>query len=215
MTDEKQEHAPEPTEYELPLSDDELRELGRFTAVFSQVDFLLNEAISALTKTPWWAMSLMLESATTGPKVNMLKKILPQIKDKEAKRLSTDVYERMLKLIDKRNHVIHGMWAQQMITAQKTVKPACVFMRNKDAPIYTEDLRKLADKGARVSRSLGDLLTHLAPKGVGDDAWVKPRRLLVTDRDTSELGWILGGAELSATGYPNPGGKLRAPPQRP
>jgi hypothetical protein len=214
MTDEKSAHVVEPTEYEIPLTDDELRELGRFTAVFSQVDYLLNEAISALTKTPWWAMSLMLESATTGPKVNMLKKILPEIRDKEAKRLASDAYDRLVKLIDKRNHVIHGMWARQLVTPQKTVKPACIFMRNKDAPVFTDELHKLADKGAKITRLLDDLLTHLAPKGAGNDVWTKPRQLHVTDRDTSELGWFLGGAELTAASYPTPGAKLRVPPQR-
>lgn len=203
------------SEYEIPLTDEELLELGRFTAIFSQVDFLLNEAISALTKTPWWAMAIMLETATTGPKVHMLGKILPNIKDPRARHLATEARELLLKLLDKRNHVIHGMWAKHIITPQRAVKPACMFMRYKDKPVFPEDLRKLSIKGAKITRYLGELLTHLAPPDSKAPKWTNPRQMLVTDRDTSELGWLLGGAELSAMGYPNPGGRLRVPPQPP
>ena len=212
MTSESESPGGEPTEYEIPLSDDELRELGRFQAIFSQVDFLLNEAISALTETPWWAMSIMLETATTGTKLNMLRKILPDVKDKVARHLASEATSLLSRIIERRNHVVHGMWARQLVTPQKAVKVACHFQRHKDNPVFPEELRKLSDKGAKATRYLGDLLTHLAPPEPTQAPWTAPRTLVVSDRDVSELGWYLGRGELAGMGPPNRGRTLRAAP---
>ena len=55
------------SEYEIPLTPDQLRDLGRFTAICSQIDFLMGEAISLITKTPWWAMTAMLGQRSNRP----------------------------------------------------------------------------------------------------------------------------------------------------
>ena len=218
MSDHAEENTPEPTEYEIPLTDAMLVELGRFTATFSQVDFLLNEAIGLITKTPWWAMALMLESATTGPKLNMLRKCLSDIADKESKRLAKDACDRMQRLIEKRNHVVHGMWARRVNPPEpgknpndRTSRPVCMFWRYKDSPVEASDLRKLTNRAAKVSRLLGDLNNRLSPlPTMKADKWTAPRRLILTDKPVNQTEW-LQGAELTHTGYPTPSHKLRGP----
>ncbi|MGE0035964.1 MAG: hypothetical protein AB7S93_10040 [Xanthobacteraceae bacterium] len=210
MTAKTTEQPPKPTEFEIPLSEAELAELGRFTAVFSQVDFLLGEAISLLTGTPWWAMQLMLENASIGPKLNVLRKIIPDVKDKEAKRLAKEACDRMAKLLDRRNHVIHGLWARQIISAQRKATPACIFQKFSENYVPPDQLRDLSDRGASVTRYLGDLLTHVSAqkRGVNPDKWTRPRRLLVTDQPVEAPGSPLRDVPLTRMGYPNPGGTL-------
>lgn len=208
---------PEPplqTEYEIPLSDNEIMHLGRFAAVFSQVDYLLNEAISALTKSPWWAANIMLDNVTTGPKLQMLRKIIKKTEadpavDSEARTLATKAADALASLLDKRNHVVHGMWSQQLVTPQRAVKPACFLHRFADGPVFASELKNLATKGAEVTRLLGDLLTHLSPEDQ-QRPWTEPRKMFVTDRPVAELGWFLGERGLKKMSYPNPGDTLKS-----
>lgn len=209
----------ETTEYELPLSGEQFAELGRFTAICSQIDALMGEAISLLTETPWWAMTLMLENTTTGARVNLLRKFLPDIKNKEAKHLTQDICDRMGAIVETRNQIIHGLWARQTISAQKAVKPACVRMRGSSKPVFADDLRKLSNKAAKVTRLLGNLLGILSPV-YAETPWTKPRRLFVADCHWDKVpDWLSGqlgeSPELRKAGYPGLGDTLPKRPRPP
>ena len=117
----------EPTYYEIPLTFERSAELGRLSAVFAQVDHLLNELLAYHFKIPFWMLQLTLEGATTGPRVNVLRKFAATIKDKAIREETENVCDAVNGLIDKRNHIVHGLWVFQIISAQKTVKPASMF----------------------------------------------------------------------------------------
>jgi hypothetical protein len=61
-----------PPAFAVPLSAEELKELGTFVAIWSQIDFLAGYLIGVLTSTP--QALFFLESTTTGPRINLLKK---------------------------------------------------------------------------------------------------------------------------------------------
>lgn len=202
----------EDTEYEIPLNEQQLSDLGRFTAICSQIDSLLGEAIGLHTKTPWWAMVLMLDNTTTGGRVNLLRKIIPDVPDKAARSLTKDICDRMGSVLETRNQIIHGLWARQTISAQKSVKPACVMMRGKAKPIFAQDLRKLSNKAAQVTRMLGKLLAILSSV-YAKEPWVKPRRLFVSDGNWDKIpDWLSGqlgeSPELRKADYPGLGDSL-------
>src|SRR5438046_601542 len=66
---------PTPPEFLIPLSNAELQELGTFTAIWSQIDSIMLTIVHQLTGTPLGALQLMMETMTTGPRINLLKKL--------------------------------------------------------------------------------------------------------------------------------------------
>lgn len=215
MTTKAEEPDLEPAEYEIPLTDYMLIELGRFSAVFSQVDYLLSVAISMTTKTPFWAMQVMLDNATSGTKINMFRKIVPKIEDKKAKEIAKDALDRLNKIVQPRNYIMHGLWAQVADFSAKKVRPGCTTIGMNPDVVWPEELRKLSNKGAKISRLLGDLNEHLSP--VKDQKWTKPRRLVVATQNVDLDNWPdwLGvSAPLTKQGYPDPGEMRPKPPHQ-
>jgi hypothetical protein len=70
-----------PPEFLIPLSNDELLEFGTFTAVWSQIDVLMLWLIAHITKSDFFQLELIMENMTTGPRVNILKKLCAESKD--------------------------------------------------------------------------------------------------------------------------------------
>src|SRR5437763_515993 len=96
--------------FKISLSEEELADLGRLSAAWSQVDFMLAVLIAFVTATELKSMFLFLESATTGVRLAMLRKIAKDIPHEEGKVNAKRICERLGKLIERRNHVVHGMW---------------------------------------------------------------------------------------------------------
>lgn len=215
MTDNPNTHeAAVESEYEIPLAPGHLQNLGILTALCSQIDFLMGEAISSLTKTPWWAMTAMLDSATTGPRLAALRKITSQVRDPKTKSLARKAVSEISRFIETRNHVIHGLWAIQVLEAQKTTKPGCYFNRQSDKPVLAEDLPKLVLRATKITRLLGELIEHISPTGA--QPWTKPRRLFVANKDWDEVpDWLQAPASLRKKDYPNPGETMPKRPRPP
>lgn len=162
-----------PPDYILPLNDEELRELGTFTALWSQIDWMLFLTISRLTGTDLAHLHLMTENMTTGPRVNLLKKICsdqPTDTNKKLKKLCEDNSG----LIEDRNHITHGLWAILWDRENQTVAAACMYAKNKRASILASKLEELSNRAAKFSNALGALLEQLDPLFAGR----RPRRLV-------------------------------------
>ena len=76
--------------------------------------------------------------------------------------------------------------------------------------MFAEDLGTITNKGAKVTRLLGDLISRLSP--VLSPRGGKPRRMFVTDENIDEVpDWLGGPAQLQKLGYANPGQVLPKP----
>jgi hypothetical protein len=115
-------------EFLIPLSKDELQELGTFATLWSQVDWLMIMLVTFITKTDFAHVELMMENMTTGPRVNLLKKLCansPDETDKAIVKLLSDNSG----LIEDRNHIIHGLWGIEWGEPDWNPKAACFYQK--------------------------------------------------------------------------------------
>jgi hypothetical protein len=162
---------PKVPELLIPLSRAELQELGTFTAIWSQIDWIVLIMIAHFTKAEIGAVQFMLETATTGPRINMLKRLC-QEDVTDAKIAVRKLCDDNSGLIEDRNHIIHGLWAIEWDYSTGTTTPACLYQKGKRSPIPAEKLKELSDRAATFSSRLGCLLEQINPIFAGEH----PRR---------------------------------------
>jgi hypothetical protein len=158
---------PDEPEYLIPLSTEQLTELGRLMAAWSQIDFLIILAIAAVTKTEVGWMLTFCENMMSGARVNLLRRILPNMPSDEARTFAESLCSRLGKLIGRRNHLIHGIWGIHVDREKKTRHPACHDGHNPAAPIYAAELPDLRKRAIAETRQLGLLLKMIAPQHFG------------------------------------------------
>jgi hypothetical protein len=152
---------PEPPEWIIPLSNSELVELGTFTAIWSQIDWILKEIIGHLGRIEPFALVLLSENMTTGPRVNLITRLCQDESDEIMQALKK-LCDDNGGLIDSRNHVVHGLWGvhwEHEVDGPPT--PACLYQKGKRDPIAAEKLVELSNRAAKFCRSLGRLLEQL------------------------------------------------------
>lgn len=157
-----------PTEpaFELVLSDIQLENLGRFTAIWSQVDHMLFQAINLTVGIQGIGLLALIEGTTTGQRLAMLRRLIPQMKTEEAKSKAEDACSALGRLLDKRNHIMHGVWGLNWDTATDKLHPACAYEKAKESPLYATQLEDMCERAAKISWKMLDLLHSLTP-GVG------------------------------------------------
>jgi hypothetical protein len=150
-----------PPTFAIPLSVDELRELGTFVAIWSQIDFLAAGLIALLTNTSMAACILFLESSTSGPRLNILKKSALRPQKTPVKDSIVELCENNSGLLEDRNHIIHGLWAINWDLKTDIVSAGCLFQKGFKPPMPVTKLRILSDRAAKLSNGLGKALREL------------------------------------------------------
>jgi hypothetical protein len=155
-----------PPAFAVPLSAEELKELGTFVAIWSQIDFLAGYLIGVLTSTP--QALFFLESTTTGPRINLLKKAA-------SKPPKTRIKSKLVKLCDdnggllyQRNHVINGLWAIEWNLDTDHVSAGCTFQKGYEKSIPATKLAILSETAAKFAHDLGKAYRELLRI---DDSW--------------------------------------------
>lgn len=152
---------PTPPSYLIPLSNDELRELGTFTAIWSQIDWIIMLTISRLANIELGPLQLLMENMTTGPRVGLLGKLCQRNPTSVAKRIG-----KLCKdnggLIEDRNHIVHGLWAIEWHSNSPTPPIAgCLYQKGGRKHIPATKLKVLSDRAAKFSNDLGKCLDEL------------------------------------------------------
>lgn len=156
--------APVEPEFEITLSNDQLRELGRFTATWSQIDFLLTQIVTTVCNTdPMIMLNVFLDNSTTGALLNTLRKLNPYLPNAQAKTLAQEITNKLGSLLDRRNHLIHGIWGLYWDFEKNKLKPACHYQRNAGKQIYAKEIASLADSAAKESLRVAGLLRIILP----------------------------------------------------
>ncbi|MCC3245432.1 hypothetical protein LG047_08875 [Methylocystis sp. WRRC1] len=153
-----------PPEFFVPLSTQELLELGAFTAIWTQIDWLAAELISRFMGIPFSACVLFLESSTTGPRINLLKKAASKPPKSKLKSRVIDLCKENGGLLEDRNHIIHGLWAVKWDINQNTAEAASMFQKGIRSPIPAAKLKTLSERASKLSSDLGKVLRELEPK---------------------------------------------------
>lgn len=129
--------------FRIPLDENYLAQIGVLSVVWSQIDFFLIQAISRILSIDPDKIEFFLETTTTGGRVNTLRKLVPAIHDDKVKKKTKDFLEKIGPLIDKRNHVMHGMWGYFIPKGKKQTRPAAHFRRRSDKPMFPNDMLQI------------------------------------------------------------------------
>lgn len=172
--------APEPlSAFEIVLSDEQLEDLGRFTALFSQIDSMMFQIISLATKTRTQDLMALIEGTTSGQRLAMLRRLAENMEDKQARAKAEGVCSGLAALNDKRNHILHGVWGLLWNTEKDTLKAACVYERNRQNPLHAQQLPELCERAAKLSLKVMELLRTLNPAYFKPPPAQPPHRLLL------------------------------------
>ncbi|MCX7362897.1 MAG: hypothetical protein NTV97_13710 [Alphaproteobacteria bacterium] len=177
-------------EFSIPLGGEQLKELGLFCVVWSQIDTLITLLLVHFSRADMAAIEVMTGQATTAPRVNMLRKLAKRNPQSPAAVRIVALCEEMGGLLEDRNHLMHGLWAIHWADNGDT-EAASDFNKRRDQPIFASRLPTLTDKAARFSSELGLCHRVLVPDppgtagpprsvffGKGDPAKKKPAKPL-------------------------------------
>jgi hypothetical protein len=171
MTDEPDPILPA---FRIPLSPDQLTLLGVFCAIWSQIDYFAGLTIAGLLKTPIGAAETFMENMTTGPRINMLRRLSARIEDEEHKKLAKTFCTDMSPLIEDRNHLLHGMWGWHTAKDPKDMFAASHYAKRDGKPIAASKLLVLCNRASTQTHVIVKIqrhvynLDHLKPDPTGE-----------------------------------------------
>ena len=135
-------------EFVIPLSNIELQELGTFTAIWAQLDWLILTLFCCLTRVEMGTALLVMEGMTTSPRITLLKKVCHRKPINDVKKAISKLCDDNRGLIEDRNHIIHGLWAIQDDDVTGKPHPACLYEKGGRKPVPAEKLVLLSNRAA-------------------------------------------------------------------
>jgi hypothetical protein len=159
--------------FESPLSDEQLKELGRLVVNCGFVEFLAGVHVGMLLKASPDARIDLINPLSTHRKTAILKQGLERIPKDETRKMVAEACELINAATKHRNTMLHGIWG---LDSDKTdAKAIAVSTKERSGRLRADDITKCADELALASRKLADaLLTDSGGKPAG-----KPEQLVI------------------------------------
>ncbi|MCA6109615.1 hypothetical protein [Bradyrhizobium cenepequi] len=151
-------------EFRISLSEAELTDLGRFYAVWSQIDCLLCVLVSRIFNVESGIGAAFMDAMTTGARLDLLRRNLDDIKDKSVFEKAKKLCNSLASLVDQRNHATHGMWGTYVNPDTKSEYAAAFFGKKGFKPLYASELAELTRRTIKKTRELGELIAAIDPK---------------------------------------------------
>lgn len=148
--------------YTITLTSEEALHLGRLCAIWGQIDHFLMLTTTTLIAVDLAAGMTIMEDLTTGGLLKLFRKNRVRIPDDNVRETATKFCDDMGGLIERRNHVMHGLWG--MYLPGKSVskgKRACFYLKAPLRPLYSEEIPDIADAAARQSSAIHDIYRHV------------------------------------------------------
>jgi hypothetical protein len=142
--------------FESPLSDEQLKELGRLVVNCGFVEFLVGIHVGMLLKVGPGARIDLINPLSTRRKTEILKQGLKGIPRKETRELVAQACDLIGPTIRHRNAMLHGIWGFD--GDQTDAKPIVVSTKERAGRFPAGDISKCADTLAFVSRNLSNAL---------------------------------------------------------
>jgi hypothetical protein len=140
--------------YESPLSDEQLKELGRLVVNFGFVEFHLGIHVGELLKVGPYGVRDLINPLSTHRKAEILRQGLKDIPNQEKRELVKQACDSAGKTIRQRNVMLHGIWGFDGLNA----RPIVVSTKERSVHFLAEDITKCADTLAIASRNLSNAL---------------------------------------------------------
>ena len=137
--------------YAIPLTDKQLIALGRITAIWAQVDLMVDKLLSLVHDLNPVQFRMLVGDKMVGSKLNLLEQSLILIEDGPRH----DSIEKFVKLatavLSERNHATHGVWGWRIQGKKEFI--AARHSRTPGKPLRATKLKKLESTVANVSRA--------------------------------------------------------------
>lgn len=192
----------------MPLSDDNLHDLGRLTAVWGQMDYLMTLIIARILDCNPIECEILLERTPTAAKKSRLERLSSRLIP-EVEASIKKFCKRSDSVLGKRNHLTHGMWVMFSRDGISAYQPACYFPDNKKALIYAAELKDIVNKAIEVTNLLAEIHNLIYEVPDGPDQKGQARSIYMgyghpEGRYTGDVGSIY--IDLLALGHsaPNP-----------
>jgi len=147
--------------YTVTLNPDELAWFGLFNAVWSQIDFFTGMAIAGLLKTEFASATMFMDNMTTGPRINLMRRLIPRIEGDPHKILAKQFCTDMGGLIEKRNHLLHGMWGWTKPDGATEFVSACHYDKKNENPIFASEIPALYERAAKQTHVIVQVQAHI------------------------------------------------------
>jgi hypothetical protein len=164
--------SPDIAAFRVSLTQEDLALIGEFTVVWGQIDFLLSMCIAKVIGAEPGAAYALMENMTTGPRLNMFYKYAKErIEDSDIKLKVTKFNKGLSPLIDKRNHLMHGVWGFHIAGGNTpTFTKASFYVKTRNTPLFVDDLPKMIKAAKEQSHIINAISHHLFDKGPADPA---------------------------------------------
>jgi hypothetical protein len=150
------------TAFRVPFDPNQASLIGLFTAIWSQIDSQIELCVAKLLDVPLSGAAILMEAMTTGPRVNLFGRLARErIADEAIKKVAKKFCADMSALIDKRNHIMHGMWGFHVDQQKKTTIPAASYSKYRGSPILITDMPKIIADVARQTHAIAAVYRHL------------------------------------------------------
>jgi len=156
--------------FTVPLTDEHLIALGRLTAIWSQIDFLIDYAIERVFDLSPTARDTLVGERMVGTKLKLLEKGC-QTLDDDHLRVLVERFATMAGAIkNKRNHACHGLWAWRTSHLAKRVHVCARQSKSPGVPFKPSELPTLVREAAKCAQAGADVLAKFSPDGIAQPA---------------------------------------------
>jgi hypothetical protein len=155
-----------------------LQDLGRLAATWSQIEFIIANLISRVTRTELGSACMFLAGMSAKARIDCLRGLIGRMPSAQCQEQTRAACDRLSDLTERRDHLALGTWGLFVDRKTMTPHPACFYPPSKDQPIFATELRKLCDEAAAESRRLGGVLALVVPELVSGPP---PRRFFFSD----------------------------------
>lgn len=139
-----------------PLTDDQLRELGRLVVNCGFVEFLLNIHAGMNFRLDGASRRELIAPLSTRRKIEIVESHLPEIPRMETRSLLEEAAKLITPTIRTRNYLLHGIWG--MDSDQSNAKAVVISPKEDRGQKTPKDITEVADSLAVASEKLARAL---------------------------------------------------------
>jgi hypothetical protein len=154
---------PPPSAFKIPFTNDEALLIGHFAALWGQIDFFLGSCIASFLRTDLGATQVLMESMTTGPRLNLFYRLARQkITDEAVLKQAKDFNAALSPLIEKRNQIVHGMWGTWIAPTHSTDNQTASLHSKYPYPLKIKEIPPLIERVADQTFAIVAIYQHLS-----------------------------------------------------
>ena len=155
--------------WRIPLSVDQLAQLGLLTAIVTQIENTLQICVGRMLGTSQEATRAIMGSTNIRPRLTIFRAVAQQrITDAALNTLALSLADGLESITERRNHFVHSLWAVDL----KSGSISAIKQKNYRQTADPDELPELLDNACQQSVNAAHLMWCL----IGEDAARSPWR---------------------------------------